>query len=74
MKEIEEINENSRVFILSPDQLVDFLHFQNSLGKIVYFDVPHLRSYVIINSLLLEEVKKCFVTGIYALSSLILKS
>ncbi|CAG2184689.1 unnamed protein product [Mytilus edulis] len=67
MKEIEEINENSRVFILSPDQLVDFLHFQNSIGKIVYFDVPHLRSYVIINSLLLEEVKKCFVTALQGL-------
>ncbi|CAG2196608.1 unnamed protein product [Mytilus edulis] len=60
--EFEELNGISKVSVLSPGQLKDFLHFQHSLGKIVYFDSTQLRDYVIINPLLMVEVMRSFVT------------
>ncbi|VDI10110.1 Hypothetical predicted protein [Mytilus galloprovincialis] len=36
--ELEELNSISQVSVLFPEELSDFLHFQHSLGKIVYFD------------------------------------
>ncbi|CAG2206833.1 unnamed protein product [Mytilus edulis] len=64
LAEVEELNAISKVSILSFNQLRDFLHFHHSLGKIVYFDTPQLRDYVIISPLLLVEVMRSFVTGI----------
>ncbi|CAC5420389.1 unnamed protein product [Mytilus coruscus] len=64
LTEVEELNAISKVSILSFNQLRDFLHFHHSLGKIVYFDTPQLRDYVIICPLLLVEVMRSFVTGI----------
>ncbi|CAC5411518.1 unnamed protein product [Mytilus coruscus] len=64
LKEVEELNAISKVSVLSPDQLQDFLHFHHSLGKIVYFDTPQLKDYVIINPLLMVEVMRSFVTDI----------
>ncbi|OPL21362.1 leucine-rich 2 repeat serine threonine-protein kinase, partial [Mytilus galloprovincialis] len=64
LAEVEELNAISQVSILSFNQLRDFLHFHHSLGKIVYFDTPQLRDYVIISPLLLVEVMRSFVTGI----------
>ncbi|XP_071122883.1 uncharacterized protein [Mytilus edulis] len=62
LAEVEELNAISKVSILSFNQLRDFLHFHHSLGKIVYFDTPQLRDYVIISPLLLVEVMRSFVT------------
>ncbi|CAC5377384.1 unnamed protein product [Mytilus coruscus] len=62
LKEVEELNAISQVSILSSEQLNDFLHFQHSLGKIVYFDTAQLRDFVIISPLLLVEVMRSFVT------------
>ncbi|XP_071122886.1 uncharacterized protein [Mytilus edulis] len=62
LAEVEELNAISQVSILSFNQLRDFLHFHHSLGKIVYFDTPQLRDYVIISPLLLVEVMRSFVT------------
>lgn len=62
--ELEELNSISQVSVLFPEELNDFLHFQHSLGKIVYFDTPQLRGFVIISPLLLVEVMRSFVTGI----------
>ncbi|CAC5386196.1 unnamed protein product [Mytilus coruscus] len=62
LEEVEELNAISKVSILTPEQLKDFLHFHHSLGKIVYFDTPQLRDYVIISPLLMVEVMRSFVT------------
>ncbi|CAC5402474.1 unnamed protein product [Mytilus coruscus] len=56
--EVEELNAISQVSILSPEQLNTFLHFHHSLGRIVYFDTPQLRDFVIISPLLLVEVMR----------------
>ncbi|CAG2209483.1 unnamed protein product [Mytilus edulis] len=62
--ELEELNSISKVSVLDLEQLHDFLHFQHSLGKIIYFDTIQLRDYVIINPLLMVEVMRSFVTDI----------
>ncbi|CAC5392707.1 unnamed protein product [Mytilus coruscus] len=62
LKDVEELNAISKVSVLSPDQLKDFLNFHHSLGKIVYFDTPQLKDFVIINPLLMVEVMRSFVT------------
>ncbi|VDI41761.1 Hypothetical predicted protein [Mytilus galloprovincialis] len=62
LKDVEELNATSNVSVLSPDQLKDFLNFHHSLGKIVYFDTPHLKDFVITNPLLMVEVMRSFVT------------
>ncbi|XP_076084407.1 uncharacterized protein LOC143055150 [Mytilus galloprovincialis] len=62
LKDVEELNAISNVSVLSPDQLKDFLNFHHSLGKIVYFDTPQLKDFVIINPLLMVEVMRSFVT------------
>ncbi|XP_063417172.1 uncharacterized protein LOC134699498 [Mytilus trossulus] len=62
--EVKELNAISKVSVLSNEELSDFLHFQHSLGKMIYFDTPQLRGYVIISPLLLVEVMRSFVTDI----------
>ncbi|XP_071122859.1 uncharacterized protein [Mytilus edulis] len=64
LAEIKELNAISEVSVLSPEQLTDFLHFQHSLGKIVYFDTPQLRDNVIISPLLMVEVMRSFITDV----------
>ncbi|XP_063397032.1 uncharacterized protein LOC134681339 [Mytilus trossulus] len=64
MGELDELNKLSKVSVLFPEELSEFLHFQHSLGKIVYFDTPQLRGFVIISPLLLVEVMRSFVTDI----------
>ncbi|XP_076116488.1 uncharacterized protein LOC143083957 [Mytilus galloprovincialis] len=62
--EVRELNAISEVSVLSPEQLTDFLHYQHSLGKIVYFDTPQLRDNVIISPLLMVEVMRSFITDV----------
>ncbi|XP_076083802.1 uncharacterized protein LOC143054666 [Mytilus galloprovincialis] len=62
LEDVEELNAISKVSVLSPDQLKDFLNFHHSLGKIVYFETPQLKDFVIINPLLMVEVMRSFVT------------
>ncbi|XP_076083989.1 uncharacterized protein LOC143054825 isoform X1 [Mytilus galloprovincialis] len=62
LEEVEELNTISKVSVLDVKQLQEFLHFQHSLGKIVYIDTQQLRDYVIINPLLMVEVMRSFVT------------
>ncbi|CAG2187342.1 unnamed protein product [Mytilus edulis] len=62
LEEVEELNTISKVSVLDLEQLHEFLHFQHSLGKIVYIDTEQLRDYVIINPLLMVEVMRSFVT------------
>ncbi|VDI07056.1 Hypothetical predicted protein [Mytilus galloprovincialis] len=64
LTEVEELNAASKGSVLSFDQLREFLHLQNLQGKIVYFDIPHLRDWVIINPILLVEIMRSFVKGI----------
>ena len=68
LAEIKELNAISEVSVLSAEQLTDFLHFQHSLGKIVYFDTPQLRDNIIISPLLMVEVMRSFITGLYIFS------
>jgi len=63
LREIEELNNASEVSTLSSEDLKTFLHIQHSLGKIVYFDTPQLKDYVVISPLYMVEVMKSFVTG-----------
>lgn len=67
LREVEELNLISTVSVLSTEQLQDFLHFQHSIGKMIYFDTPQLNQYVIISPLLIVEVMRSFVTGILIL-------
>ncbi|VDI64028.1 Hypothetical predicted protein, partial [Mytilus galloprovincialis] len=62
--ELEELNSISKVSVLDSEQLHDFLHFQHSLGKLIYFDTIQLQDYVIINPLLMVEVMRSFVTDV----------
>ncbi|XP_063436933.1 uncharacterized protein LOC134718366 [Mytilus trossulus] len=62
--EVKELNAISEVSVLSPEQLTDFLHYQHSRGKIVYFDTPQLRDNVIISPLLMVEVMRSFITDV----------
>ncbi|CAG2235715.1 unnamed protein product [Mytilus edulis] len=64
LAEVKELNAISEVSVLSPEQLTDFLHYQHSLGKIVYFDTPQLRDNVIISPLLMVEVMRSFITDV----------
>ncbi|VDI83405.1 Hypothetical predicted protein [Mytilus galloprovincialis] len=68
LAEVKELNAISEVSVLSPEQLTDFLHYQHSLGKIVYFDTPQLRDNVIISPLLMVEVMRSFISGVYIFS------
>ncbi|CAG2244046.1 unnamed protein product [Mytilus edulis] len=45
--ELEKLrfNVKPRVLILDVEQLNDFLHFQHSLGKLIYFDTLRLRDH-----------------------------
>lgn len=63
LKEMEDLNKASEVSVLSKEDLKFFLHYQHSLGKIVYFDTPRLREFVIISPIFMVEVMKSFVTG-----------
>ena len=63
LKEIEELNNASEFSTLSAEDLKTFLQIQHSLGKIVYFDNPQLKDYVVISPLYMIEVMKSFVTG-----------
>ena len=63
LKDIEELNNASEISTLSSKDLKDFLQFQHSVGKIVYFDTPQLKDYVVISPLYMVEVMKSFVTG-----------
>lgn len=63
LKDIEELNNASEVSTLSSKDLKTFLQIQHSLGKIVYFDTPQLKDYVVISPLYMVEVMKSFVTG-----------
>ncbi|XP_071123587.1 uncharacterized protein [Mytilus edulis] len=64
LAEVKELNAISEVSVLSAEQLTDFLHFQHSVGKIVYFDTPQLRDNVIISPLLMVEVMRSFITDV----------
>ncbi|XP_071123602.1 uncharacterized protein [Mytilus edulis] len=64
LREVEELNSINKVSVLSNEELRDFLQFHHSLGKLVYFDTPQLKGYVIISPLLLVEVMRSFVTDI----------
>jgi hypothetical protein len=67
--DIEELNNASEVSTLSAEDLKTFLQCQHSLGKIVYFDTPQLKDYVVISPLYMVEVMKSFVTGtVYIMS------
>ncbi|XP_052065757.1 uncharacterized protein LOC127705481 [Mytilus californianus] len=68
LAEIKELNAISEVSVLSPEQLTVFLRYQHSLGKIVYFDTPQLRDNVIISPLLMVEVMRSFITGVFIFS------
>ena len=63
LKEIDALNNASEISTLSAEGLKTFLKIQHSLGKIVYFDTPQLKDYVVISPLYMVEVMKSFVTG-----------
>jgi hypothetical protein len=48
---------------LSSKDLKTFVQIQHSLEKIVYFDTPQLKDYVVISPLYMVDVMKSFVTG-----------
>ena len=63
LKEIYALNNDSEISTLSAEDVKTFLKIQHSLGKIVYFDTPQLKDFVVISPLYMVEVMKSFVTG-----------
>ncbi|XP_052070156.1 uncharacterized protein LOC127708967 isoform X2 [Mytilus californianus] len=56
------INTHETSVTLNEQALETFLKIQNSLGKIIYFNVKKLNKYIIINPLCLIQVLKSIVT------------
>lgn len=60
--ELSNLNSENESVILSERQIETFLKVQHSLGKLLYFDVEHLRDFIIISPEYLVEVLRSIVT------------
>ena len=64
MKEVlEQMNEANKDLALSGTDLQNFLKVQHTEGKILYFDLPGLERFIIIQPNAMVNVLKAFVTN-----------
>ncbi|CAC5423188.1 unnamed protein product [Mytilus coruscus] len=61
--QLRSLNSKNESMVLSEQQIETFLEVQHSIGKLLYFNVKHLRDYVIISPVYLVEVLTSLVTA-----------
>ncbi|CAG2244432.1 unnamed protein product [Mytilus edulis] len=59
---ILEINNSNQEFALSARRLEDFLLVQHSIGKLLYFDEPALRDFIVIQPAAMVNILRAFIT------------
>ncbi|VDI26732.1 Hypothetical predicted protein, partial [Mytilus galloprovincialis] len=63
-KQLLEINQSNKENALSERRTEDFLLVQHSIGKLLYFDEPALRDYIIIQPSAMVNILRAFITDI----------
>ncbi|CAG2242296.1 unnamed protein product [Mytilus edulis] len=57
-----EVNKTNKEFALSERRVEDFLLVQHSIGKLLYFDEPLLRDFIIIQPTAMVNILRSFIT------------
>lgn len=57
-----EMNNSNNEFALSEKRLEDFLLVQHSIGKLLYFDQPALRDFIVIQPTAMVNILRAFIT------------
>ncbi|XP_071143583.1 uncharacterized protein [Mytilus edulis] len=57
-----EINKNNKELALSDRRIEDFLLVQHSIGKLLYFDEPALRDFIVIQPSAMVNILRAFIT------------
>ncbi|XP_076084163.1 uncharacterized protein LOC143054953 [Mytilus galloprovincialis] len=63
-KRLLEINKSNNEFALNERRVDDFLLVQHSIGKLLYFDEPALRDFIVIQPSAMVNILRAFVTDI----------
>lgn len=61
-KRILEVNKSNKEFTLSERRVEDFLLVQHSIGKLLYFDEPLLRDFIVIQPTAMVNILRSFIT------------
>ncbi|OPL33293.1 serine pats1 threonine-protein kinase, partial [Mytilus galloprovincialis] len=61
-EKVLDINRSNKEFSLSEKRVEDFLLVQNSIGKILYFDEPALRDFIVIQPSAMVNILRAFIT------------
>ncbi|XP_063437226.1 uncharacterized protein LOC134718554 [Mytilus trossulus] len=59
-----QINKSKNEFALSERRVDDFLLVQHSIGKLLYFDEPALRDFIVIQPTAMVNILRAFITDI----------
>ncbi|VDI49473.1 Hypothetical predicted protein [Mytilus galloprovincialis] len=59
-----EINKSNNEFALNERRVDDFLLVQHSIGKLLYFDEPALRDFIVIQPTAMVNILRAFITDI----------
>ncbi|XP_063407500.1 uncharacterized protein LOC134691146 [Mytilus trossulus] len=57
-----DMNRSNKEFSLSEKRVEDFLLVQNSIGKLLYFDEPALRDFIVIQPSAMVNILRAFIT------------
>ncbi|CAG2185331.1 unnamed protein product [Mytilus edulis] len=57
-----EINKSNKEFALNERRVEDFLLVQHSIGKLLYFDEPALRDFIVIQPTAMVNILRAFIT------------
>ncbi|CAG2239050.1 RIPK4 [Mytilus edulis] len=57
-----EMNKNNKEFALSERRVEDFLLVQHSIGKLLYFNEPALRDFIVIQPSAMVNILRAFIT------------
>ncbi|CAG2245214.1 unnamed protein product [Mytilus edulis] len=61
-KRVLEINKSNREFALTERRVEDFLLVQHSIGKLLYFDEPSLKDFIVIQPSAMVNILRAFIT------------
>ncbi|CAG2204892.1 unnamed protein product [Mytilus edulis] len=61
-KRLLEINKSNNEFALNERRVDDFLLVQHSIGKLLYFDEPALRDFIVIQPSAMVNILRAFIT------------
>ncbi|CAG2254325.1 unnamed protein product [Mytilus edulis] len=59
---IQELNQSNKDFTLSEYSLHEFLKFQHSSGKILYFDTEGLDDFIVVQPMAMVNILRSFIT------------